>query len=89
MKKPKNHLVHSVKRISDGEIFTVGDKININRTQPTIFKIEIDGEYCWLHYLSIAEPNVEYYKSKAGGVNYTSEIKDASRARYQTENAQI
>lgn len=62
----------SVKRKSDGEIFSVGDKLAL-WGNPKIFKIEISkyGNHCWLHYLSIAQPNEDPIKAKRGGINYT------------------
>jgi len=76
-KQEYSYAVQSVKRVSDGVIFSVGDKIGINGTSPEIFKIEIDDDHCWLHYLSIAVPDERRIYAKQGGINYTSEIKDA------------
>lgn len=79
MKKQKTYTVQSVKRLSDGVVFSVGDKIGINGTSPVIFKIELELDYCWLHYMSIADnkevPGQSY--AKTGSRNYTSEINDA------------
>lgn len=52
--------IYSVKRLSDGEEFKIGDHCEMNSNAPAITKITIDGSYCWLHYLS-KEPNYREY----------------------------
>ena len=79
MKNNDRYKINSVQRISDGVIFSVGDKIGINGDSPEIFKIEIDKPYVWLHYLSIEhkDPYGRRIYNRRGGVNYTSELQDA------------
>jgi len=51
-----------MKRKSDSTIFTVGDKIGINGTSPEIFKIEVEGNHCWLFYVAL-DGNKQVYTS--------------------------
>lgn len=47
----ENHTIHSVKRLSDGEIFTVGDKVKrpFFKNPFKINHIHIAGDMVWLH----------------------------------------
>jgi len=79
MKNNDRYKINSVQRISDGVIFSIGDKIGINGDSPEIFKIEINDPYVWLHYLSIEhkDPYKRKIYNRRGGINYTSELQDA------------
>lgn len=48
---PKS-TIYSIRRESDCEIFTIGDKLPSNGKYYSIFKIEINEHYCYLHYLT-------------------------------------
>jgi hypothetical protein len=47
LKNPNTYKIYSVKRLSDGEIFTIGDKVTFNNINSTIeaFRLEIEAFY--------------------------------------------
>lgn len=70
-----NYSIHSVKRLSDGEVFTVGDKIDgPSGRNEEIVKIDLD----WIYYRSNSKKKLIYtYKLK--------DIKKAKTPIFTTE----
>lgn len=58
LKNPNTYKIHSVKRLSDGEIFTIGDKVFSEYVNYTINKISIVNDKCMVSALyDINNPN--------------------------------
>lgn len=81
----KQCQIYSIKRLSDGEIFTIGDKISNNGVACDLEKIVIDGNYVWFYYHYPINSEI----SKKYSQQYTNSLKNVKKAKsplFKTED---